>query len=654
MSLPLLYISLISFGTWFFFLYKIWEIQFLGHRYNRPTWSDNEIMVYAARHAGTWRWPSDMHKMGLRYTHMKDVTILLIALFQRIMGDKNGPRPLIAAFSFPIPVTTVLVYLLGTAFWSSGVGLFVSLIYLSCIWPWQLSLFGGHLNVATMFVMLGFWAITYGYLFFMPWLNIWLIVAGIFFGCMFFSSASWFRFIPMIMAILFYVQHPNPGIYKSLRGLTAIMASNYSPLIHVWGVITLAIGLILLWASYSKLISAAYRFKWPLISNKARERYTVSEYKRRTLNKIITLSYWVGALYALFMIFIFIVGVDISKFIFLGFAPVFLILMFPNFISNIQHYMEYVYGAFVVMDTGFRTMAAIGHPDYKNISKRGAGFKWIPRLYWRMIPIHAVMTLGLTATSTILIALHIYQLPWLAFIFIVLTGFSPILWAELTGAVQIGRPYASGLTGFLILIGFGAFVIVPHLNHPLIWAGVAWLITATYNLYIFTSDVFPARMVSANLLTTLRKLNIKEFSTYDTYYNYSFIGVIDPDAIKKFKIHYIKKMHEALPGWILVPPTSCKSTASSAAAGEPHLDFTEDIFLNQLFETRQIEKIATAKFKSRGTSRIWPQEGEIASFRDLILHDISDYDRLRGHGWLINTNNLPNSISVNNAVRIDK
>ena len=55
---------------------------------------------------------------------------------------------------------------------------------------------------------------------------------------------------------------------------------------------------------------------------------------------------------------------------------------------------------------------------------------------------------------------------------------------------------------------------------------------------------------------------------------------------------------------------------------------------------KDIEKIATVKFKTYGTSRIWTHEDEVPTYRDLILHEITKKDLWRGYAWLLHTDNL--------------
>ena len=67
------------------------------------------------------------------------------------------------------------------------------------------------------------------------------------------------------------------------------------------------------------------------------------------------------------------------------------------------------------------------------------------------------------------------------------------------------------------------------------------------------------------------------------------------------------------------------------------IDSIRDPLYEKLMETKEIEEIATAKFKTFGSSRLWIMDYEISSFIDLILHDITEEDILRSHAWLVDS-----------------
>ena len=104
---------------------------------------------------------------------------------------------------------------------------------------------------------------------------------------------------------------------------------------------------------------------------------------------------------------------------------------------------------------------------------------------------------------------------------------------------------------------------------------------------------------------------------------------------------YIESILDVDDGWIAIPGTSSKAiNMESEVETIANGDYIKDPILNKLLETKDIEKIATVKFKTYGTSRIWSHESEVTSYRDLILHEITDKDRFRGYAWLIHSSKL--------------
>ena len=104
-------------------------------------------------------------------------------------------------------------------------------------------------------------------------------------------------------------------------------------------------------------------------------------------------------------------------------------------------------------------------------------------------------------------------------------------------------------------------------------------------------------------------------------------------------VYHINSLSEVKDGWIVIPATSGKSIV---VIGEPetingNLRYTKDPVLNKLIESKDIEKVATAKIKTYGVSRIWPLESEVFGYMDLILHEIKPEDLYRGYAWLIHS-----------------
>jgi len=137
-------------------------------------------------------------------------------------------------------------------------------------------------------------------------------------------------------------------------------------------------------------------------------------------------------------------------------------------------------------------------------------------------------------------------------------------------------------------------------------------------------------------MKTLDKNNIKKFFTYDTLFNQQFAGVIKDFFPDKYDIQYISSINEINSGYLLVPCTNSKAAyyQSTAEVG-PVGDYKADEALNSIIESREIQKLSIASFKTFGNSKYWQHLGNVTSFRDLILKEVNDEDRFRGYAWLL-------------------
>jgi hypothetical protein len=83
-------------------------------------------------------------------------------------------------------------------------------------------------------------------------------------------------------------------------------------------------------------------------------------------------------------------------------------------------------------------------------------------------------------------------------------------------------------------------------------------------------------------------------------------------------------------------PASVKSSnKETQRCAIEHGDFDSDPELNRMLESKAIKKSVVASFTTFGTSRVWINHAEVASYRDLILREIGDDDRWRGRRWVL-------------------
>jgi hypothetical protein len=147
-------------------------------------------------------------------------------------------------------------------------------------------------------------------------------------------------------------------------------------------------------------------------------------------------------------------------------------------------------------------------------------------------------------------------------------------------------------------------------------------------------------MSTSQIMKTLDKHQIKKFYTYDTLYNYPFEGIIKDFFSDRYDIEYISSIGQIDNGCLLVPCTSSKAAYfQSASTIGPVGDFKEDDVLNLLIDTKEIQKYSIASFKTLGNSKYWQQLGNVVSFRDLMLKEVTNEDRFRGYAWLLKIEN---------------
>jgi len=609
---------------------------------NPKQWADNEMMVYVASKAYEWKWPSKMHcYKDVQYTRMKDMTVLLLVFFQRLLRDKKGPWPLMAALSFPIAISSMLLYVLGSFYWNPKIGLLVATFYIISIWFWELSLFGGHLNVATMFLLLGA-------LFGIKMINdpnsFWIILSGISLGLMLFSSAASWRYLPLFFGSLVYVIYYNT-LSISFYDFLEKLSQNYIPIIHLWIFGLLFILNMLTHVFAKNIITFLFRTKFSPFSKllKNRDNNSLDHYFEKRLYKIKEYPKFVLYFYTFLAAIIFLIGIKVFILIGLGFGFAFLVLTLPDIPQSLRYYFSYIYMSYVTKGTGF------GGGTIKEFAKkgitvsgkfRGGGLKWLPKIYFRMAPWHTAIYLIFIATLSIKLFYWPAEQIWVT-ISLILLSLSPTLWGELTGSVQASRAYSSGVIGYLLFIGYGSYIIAPKFDFfwPLV---ITYIIVAfIWNLYYFITDIYPSRMTITNLLQSLKKLCIKEFYTPKIIYNKKLIYSIEPGFLKEYKVNFINLLSEAKNGWIVIPPTS--SISLSAPESEESLGsegYRDDPILNYLLDSKSIEKIAAYKFKMLGSSPFWNQEGDVSTYRDLILGEIDENERFKSHAWLVHANKL--------------
>ncbi len=612
---------------------------------------DNDYLLRATAKSNEWRWPSDMHIKTYTgtSTSQRDTTVLLLVLFQKIFRDKLSEFPIVALWSFTHTTSVFLIYLIGSYYWGPAIALYISFLYSASFWMWQMSLFVGHLNVATMFFLFAVYCTTFTISAEPHIVYLWLFASGFSFCCMLFASSSAGRYITLFFVAVFFARHQAISNQINIGSFYQTIIQNNTLGISLIFTIIFLIFLIFLIIFYKKIIMAIYHrtAPWPLNGLLRTKKYPLEHYIEKAQGMLESGLRLILKPYIFLFIVVNSIGINYFIPIFIGFALVFFILTLPDIKRNFTFYFNYLYISYVKpgINSGLVRYVKYGYFVKNNLkipsNLRGGGFWWVPKIFFRMAPFHT----AIYGTILISIIFNIFSpsstIDVGSLIFLIIASLSPILWAELTKAYQVSRSYSSGLIGFLLLIGFGIYFFQ---GRQYFWTLALILLAVTFmwNLWKFFTDIYPARMSFNKIIKSFDKYKIKEIYTYKTFYNESFLdNFATTPALKNLKITFIQYLKDVQDGWILVPATTHKAGYLPAEESIQQGDFREDLILNELLETKKIEQIATIKFKTvYGSDNIWLQEADIMTYLDLMLHYITDKDRFRGHAWLLHSSKL--------------
>ncbi len=334
-----------------------------------------------------------------------------------------------------------------------------------------------------------------------------------------------------------------------------------------------------------------------------------------------------------------------------GFIIMFFVLTLPHPYDNVRKFFYYAFHN--RKKTHFKNyidyFAKRGIAVYR--STHGAGWPWVPKLFWRFLPWHSVL---FTASFAYIITTHLWRHQYNLLpldLSILIISVLPLLWAQFTKAAQASRIYFPVFIALMLFIGYSFYAFLESSYFLPLAIGFT-ILAIFWNLWKFFHETYPARMGAMYLAKTLKRLNIRDIYTYQTPYNESMVYTIpgikeSPYVPRKkkappFNVHYINSLADVKDGWIVIPGTNglALTLDDEPEAINGNFRFTKDPVLNKLLDSKEIEKVATAKFKTYGTSRAWSSECEVLSYLDLILHEITQDALYRGHAWLIHSSNL--------------
>lgn len=600
--------------------------------------TDNWKMVRQAAQLRFLAWPSAMHRHSFGRAQLREYWVIFLALMQRLLKDRTSDYPNVVLALLSHAVSSVLLFVVASHYWSPVVGLFVAGVYLSSFWPLQVALLIGHVELSQTFMLLAVlmtqWAHTAA-----PGIGamVYYFLFGSFAAVSFFSSNSSRKYLPLLAGAFLYSQR---------RAL--VCPPVFPP--GAFGVVLVLLA-VLLFTGVGLKLCAWFIFrmrKRPLFHRFAGASRAGELCQDRFVQK------GFRALRALFLLAgtYGLVSLGISRspgfywahgWVALGSFVVFLHVMLPNLGCSLSRFHLWFntskWGGHFVMYRDF--FSKIGKPIPEDM--RGAGFLWIYRFFLHVVPLVVLLW---TASPIFLIGeLLLTGGGWGSMARIagmVLLSLSPILVGEITKGSQGSRANFPGFLGLLILIAAAAHLADRRLVSPSarIWfwgaVGTVLLVNAAWNIRIFLSDVWPARMAPAWLARELRRMGTKRFYTYATPYNDAFLGALSDEERGRYEVRTIRSLAEVEGDVVVVPGTSSKAlNMESQEWSIQHGDFNEDPLLSNLIQSRWIERYALASFQTFGTSAMFVHESDVTSHRSLILREITDQDRWRGRAWIL-------------------
>lgn len=615
------------------------------------------MMVDIASQSSSWRWLSDVQKPEFLGMYMKGVTIWLLALFQKIFRDKKSMVPLVALWATANLISTILIFLIASNYFNPLIGFILGLFFITSFWPWQTALTMGHINIATAIFLAGVYSST-------QIINpagiispIWLIIAGIFFACLFFSSSSAIKYFPFAFVSLIFAKYrptfEHEGVSEAIR--TVFVLRNETLFTYIIVPIALVLLIIVGKLSSKWLVTRMYTgnasswfikiltfFGYDLAG---KHQFTLNHYVAHAEDKIRQATKWISGIYLFGAFILYPLGLYFILLVLLGSMITIIIFTFPNIKKGVSFYWHYIRETQIRQKTAFRGWDEYFAAKGVKVSRyfTANGFVWLPKFFLKFIP--GPILIFYASIVFVVISKFVQRdgLGLINAIIILSISLLPCIWGELTNSPKLGRVYLSAYPGLLLFIGYTLRQINPDTLSrlsPLIFFILAGIFT--WNVWKFFNDIFPARMAIANLIKLLDDRGIKEFYTYRTDYNQHFVGTIRPELREKYTIHYINNLAEVKNGWIVIPGASLKTSFWVTENMRSGIDSIKDPMYNKLMETKKIELIATAKLKTFGSSPLWVLDSEITSFHDLILNDIKPRDFFRSYAWLLHSQTLAN------------
>ncbi len=324
-----------------------------------------------------------------------------------------------------------------------------------------------------------------------------------------------------------------------------------------------------------------------------------------------------------------------------GFLIVFFYVNLPDIFLNIKNFAEYVHISGAFNHFYYNQIALQQWFPHINVGEVRAGWIWIFKYLVFILPV--LFPLYISAVAYL--CWRIFRVPgWSTRLKIIgiiaLSVSSPVL-AEAAKVAQYGSNYFPVIIGILVLLGYALQDAFQKINFKssrvktLVWSlGIGFFILHVgINSYLFVVDVFIPRMATTFLSEKIKSLEIDRLATYRVHHHRNqFVYCLSPDVREKIHWFGIKSLSQMDYGYVLVPPATGDSLY--IASSTSYNNYDKDSVLVQLMRKNLLSECAVASFRTLASSRIWQQEEEILSYRDLILGQRFPEDAA-GRVWIL-------------------
>lgn len=553
-----------------------------------------------------WSTPSKMHPICQEKSRMKDVGVLLSALVKKFIKSGSQTYPLVNSVLLMHLFSAILLYLIGTILWGTSIAIILFCIYLFNAWSIQVILLAGLQIVGQMLLLLAL----YSFLLLKSYELIMFgsIVAGLFFGSLFFSSASSRKYILVFLVSI---------IYFNIELITHGFSSEYQ-------YVLLSIGLALFSLSiigilFKRKILIKTHALWARLRKSTITNLNI-ENKAQTIQLPleICLLLAVSIISSSFMTFSFLKNVFLP--LLSGTLACFIYFLRPDYIYNLWMYSAYANvpnaGRFILYKD-FLKSKKINISSGWRTSR--SGFHWLLKLILLYeLPLFVLLAMLFT------ISLSTNTIPKLTLGLILSYSFLPALWGEITRGPQIGRSYYTTL--ITMLLGSGELLHRTNaINNYLTIIIILTIASVAYSLIIIIRDIYPSRFAAYYLHLFLSQNKISQFYTYKSKYNEALVDAMIVDW-PHYKIEYIKSLQEVKGGFVVIPGRSPKAFNMESCAEAINLtgDVTGDLSIK---DYEKIKPYIIKEIKTVGSSHFWVQESEVTSLRHLVIGDIKASDR---------------------------